>query len=198
MNPKKLILKPVLLRLYKQVVASAVKDDVIEDLHLWSMKQFGEIRNEQIFFISKMLGDPKFRTLFYHRYKCNKFIQKILPGENMLFIITSTNICGGGLYLVHPRCTIIGAKKIGKNCVVRHLTTIGSNGRDDMEHLTPIIGDNVDIGCLVGIFGDITIGNNVKIGAGTILTKSVPDNCVVVGNPARIIKKDGIKVNIEL
>ena len=48
------------------------------------------------------------------------------------------------------------------------------------------------------VFGKIKIGNNVVIGAGTVLKKSVPDNCVVIGNPARIIKKDGKKVNITL
>lgn len=57
-----------------------------------------------------------------------------------------------------------------------------------MEHLTPRIGDNVDIGAMCVITVYIRVGNNVKIGAGTILTKSVPDNCLVVGNPARIVK----------
>ena len=43
-------------------------------------------------------------------------------------------------------------------------------------------------GCHVAIIGDITIGNNVTIGAGAVVVKDVPDNAVVVGNPARIIK----------
>lgn len=45
------------------------------------------------------------------------------------------------------------------------------------------------------VFGGICIGNNVKIGAGCIVNKSVPDNCTVVGNPARIIKKANIQCN---
>lgn len=45
------------------------------------------------------------------------------------------------------------------------------------------------------VVGDIKIGNNVTIGAGTVLTKSVPDNCVVCGNPARVVKENGIRVN---
>ena len=48
------------------------------------------------------------------------------------------------------------------------------------------------------MIGDIKIGNNVVIGAGSVVTKSVPDNCTVVGNPARIIRRDGIKVNESL
>lgn len=43
--------------------------------------------------------------------------------------------------------------------------------------------------------GNIRVGNNVVIGAGAVVTKNVPDNCIVVGNPARIIRRDGIKVN---
>ena len=47
---------------------------------------------------------------------------------------------------------------------------------------------NVTYGCHVAIIGDITIGNNVTIGAGAVVVKDVPDNTAVVGNPASIIK----------
>lgn len=53
----------------------------------------------------------------------------------------------------------------------------------------PVIGDNVKICTGAIVCGDITIGNNVIIGAGSVVFKSIPDNCVVVGNPARIIKR---------
>ena len=59
---------------------------------------------------------------------------------------------------------------------------------------SPVLGNNVYIGAGAKIIGGITIGNNVKIGAGSVVVKNVPDNCTVVGNPARIIKKNGIKV----
>lgn len=54
------------------------------------------------------------------------------------------------------------------------------------------------IHCNSVIVGNIIIGNNVVIGAGTVLTKSVPDNCVVVGNPAFILRENGNKVNKKL
>ena len=53
----------------------------------------------------------------------------------------------------------------------------------------PKLGNNVDVGAHVCILGNIKIGNNVKIGAGSIVVKDIPDNCVVVGNPAKVIKK---------
>lgn len=68
-----------------------------------------------------------------------------------------------------------------------HLTTIGNalHGRND---LVPTIGNNVSLGANVTIIGDICIGNNVIIGAGSVVVKDVPDNCVIAGNPAKIIK----------
>ena len=46
--------------------------------------------------------------------------------------------------------------------------------------------------------GGVHIGNNVKIGAGSVVLKDILDNCTVVGNPARIVRKNGERVNIPL
>lgn len=51
-----------------------------------------------------------------------------------------------------------------------------------------MIGDNVSLGANVTIIGNIHIGNNVVIGVGSVVVKDVPDNCVVAGNPAKVIK----------
>lgn len=74
---------------------------------------------------------------------------------------------------------------IGDNVTIRQCTTIGNS-----KPLSgcPVIEDNVDIGANVIIIGDITIGGNSTIGAGSVLTKNIPANSVVVGNPARVIK----------
>ena len=81
--------------------------------------------------------------------------------------------------IVHPQTVI------GHNVTMRHNTTIG-NARSNGG--APIIGNNVNIGANVVILGDIQIGDNVIIGAGSVITKSVPDNVVIVGNPARIVR----------
>lgn len=52
----------------------------------------------------------------------------------------------------------------------------------------PVIGDNVYIAANATVIGDVHIGNNVIIGAGSVVVKDIPDNSVVVGNPARIIR----------
>ena len=54
----------------------------------------------------------------------------------------------------------------------------------------PIIGDNVHISAGARILGPIKIGNNVIIGANAVVVKDVPDNCVVAGSPAKIIKEN--------
>ena len=51
------------------------------------------------------------------------------------------------------------------------------------------IGDNVWIGGNTTILPGVTIGSNVTIGAGSVVVKDIPDNCVAVGNPARVIKE---------
>ena len=77
--------------------------------------------------------------------------------------------------------------KIGKNCKIFHGVTMG--GRAGHKGL-PIIGDNVVIGTHAQLIGNVKIGNNSIVGAGAIVTHDVPDNVVVVGNPARILKSN--------
>lgn len=99
-------------------------------------------------------------------------------------------VVGKGLMIFHGQALVINCDTIiGSNCTLRPSTTIGNKELPDGSFsASPIIGNNVDIGSNVCIIGPITIGDNVKIGAGSVVVKNVQSNCIVAGNPARVIK----------
>ena len=128
-----------------------------------------------------------YRSLFYYRIGpiATLLIGWYRPGNKYFIIPVSTKI-GKNFRFAHPYSTILNAQSIGDNFNCIHLTTIGKH-----DGKRPIIGNNVTVGANVNIIGGITIGNNVIIGAGSVVVKSVPDNCVVAGVPAKIIKTLG-------
>lgn len=144
------------------------------------------IRLPHILAFSHQLHNNRYyRKLFYHRIGPIRslFIGWYRPGDSS-FLISPTTRIGEGFWLAHPYSTVLNAESIGNNFRCLHCTTIGSrkNGR-------PTIGNNVSIGCNACVLGKIRIGDNVKIGAGSVVVKDVPSNCVVVGNPAKIVKQ---------
>ena len=89
---------------------------------------------------------------------------------------------GGGLQLDHAKGLIIHPSVvIGENCTIFHQVTIGENHHRLNHSVAPKIGDNVFIGAGAKVFGAIEIGSGTKIGANAVVTKSVPENSVVVG-----------------
>lgn len=99
------------------------------------------------------------------------------------------NNVGPGFRIMHLG-SLIRIKRncrIGKNCTILPGVVIGNKylERDDSW---VIIGDNCYIGLGAKIFGNIKIGNNVTVGANAVVTHDIPDNAVVGGIPARIIK----------
>ena len=116
-------------------------------------------------------------------------VYRILVDFIMGIELKPNTVVGAGLRIEHGFALVVNKNAvIGKNVLLRHSTTIGCKRMNDgSEGSSPIIGNNVDVGAHVAIIGDIKIGDNVKIGVGTIIVKDVPDNVIIVGNPAKII-----------
>lgn len=86
---------------------------------------------------------------------------------------------GGIGVLIHPKAVIGCNVKIGSN-----VTIGGKSGKPNV----PVIGDNVFIASGAKILGDLLIGNNAVVGANAVVLKDVPENAVVGGIPAKILK----------
>jgi len=98
------------------------------------------------------------------------------------------NCFGAGLVLMHPGFRRLdNFVKCGDNCVVLPNVLLGK-ARSNDKKFDIEIGDNCYISTGVTILGPVRIGNNVTIGAGAVVTKDVPDNAVVAGVPAKIIR----------
>lgn len=148
----------------------------------------------------KTLINPGFRYMFILRHL--KSIRKNLPLKLLLALIkhrltkkygfqipTKTKI-GPGFYIGHFGTIVINENAIiGTNCNITHNVTIGRANRGDKKG-APILGDKVWIGTGCVIVGKIKIGNNVLIAPNSFVNIDVPDNSIVIGNPAKIIKKE--------
>lgn len=111
---------------------------------------------------------------------------------NTLYILT--NDIGPGLFIQHGFATVIAAKSIGKNCWINQQVTIGYSTASD----TPVIGDHVTVNAGAKIIGNLKMGDHSIAGANAVVVKNVPEHCTVVGVPAYIIKRDGVKVKEKL
>lgn len=124
--------------------------------------------------------DLNFRLAVYLQIGINSntfFKKKILKNYQ--------SIIGKSLYFPHPNGIVIGKNcTIGDSCIIYQNVTLGQrNGK------YPIIGNNVVIYPSSIVLGDIIIGDNSIIGAGSIVIRNIPSNSKVAGNPARIIGK---------
>ena len=105
---------------------------------------------------------------------------------------------GNGLFIDHGAGVIIGETAIiGDNVTLYQGVTLGGTGKETGKR-HPTLEDNVMVSAGAKILGSFTIGENSKIGAGSVVLKPVPPNCTVVGVPGRIVKRDNKKPRMDL
>ena len=96
---------------------------------------------------------------------------------------------GEGLFIDHGNGVIIGETTIiGNNVTLYQGVTLGGTGKEHGKR-HPTIADNVMISAGAKVLGSFTVGENSKIGAGSVVLEEVPPNCTVVGVPGRVVKR---------
>jgi cysteinyl-tRNA synthetase len=101
---------------------------------------------------------------------------------------------GGGFFIDHGMGVVIGeTAEIGENCLLYQGVTLGGTGKETGKR-HPTLHNNVVVGTGAKVLGAITIGDNVKIGANSVVLHDVPKNSIVVGVPGRVIKKKVVKM----
>ena len=105
---------------------------------------------------------------------------------------------GRRVFIDHGDGVVIGETTvIGDNVTLYQGVTLGGTGKD-VGKRHPTIGDNVVIGAGAKVLGPFTVGSGSKIGALAVVLKAVPPNCTVVGNPGRIVRREGVAPQIDL
>ena len=146
---------------------------------------------------------PSFRALLHYRvahklylsghYFLARWISQRAVRKTGIEIHPGAKI-GKGFFIDHGNGVIIGeTAEIGNNVTLYQGVTLGGVGtKKGKRH--PTIGDNVMISAGAKIIGSFTVGENSKIGAGSVVIEEVPPNCTVVGVPGRIVKRDNVKM----
>lgn len=153
---------------------------------------FGRLLNDESYYVTKFLYT--LRHLEYYKNNSGNLFYKIpyiywfLKHRNLelrLGIRIAPNVVGKGLYIPHIVGVIINALRLGDNCTVNTGCIIGNKSHSENK---PIIGDNVEITIGSKVIGRIRIGNNVIVAPNSVVINDVPENAVVSGIPAKIIK----------
>lgn len=146
---------------------------------------------------------PSFKVMLHYRlahklynrkmYFLARYISQRAARKTGIEIHPGATI-GDGLFIDHGNGVIIGETTIiGNNVTLYQGVTLGGTGKEHGKR-HPTICDNVMISAGAKVLGSFTVGENSKIGAGSVVLEEVPPNCTVVGVPGRIVKRDNIAI----
>jgi len=146
---------------------------------------------------------PGLHVIWFHRlaHRLYKRGWILLPRliSNIARLLTGIEIhpgatVGEGLFIDHGMGVVIGeTAEIGSNVTLYQGVTLGGTGKEKGKR-HPTIGNNVVIATGAKVLGSFRVGDNSKIGAGSVVLSEVPPNSTVVGIPGKVVVKDGTKL----
>lgn len=146
---------------------------------------------------------PGIHAVIWHRaahflYKIKlKFLARLISQLARFFTgieIHPGAVIGKGLLIDHGMGVVIGETAvIGDNCTIYQGVTLGGTGKEKGKR-HPTLGNNVVVGSGAKVLGPFTVGDNSKIAAGAVVLTEVPPDSTCVGVPARVVRKDGVRV----
>jgi len=147
---------------------------------------------------------PGFQAIFLHRFthKLWKLNLPLIPRVLSQINRTLTGIeihpgakIGRKVFIDHGMGVVIGeTAEIGDNCLLYQGVTLGGTGKNHGKR-HPTLKKNVVVGAGAKVLGSITVGANTRIGAGSVVVRSVQGNSTVVGVPGRVVHQSGVKIN---
>jgi serine O-acetyltransferase len=152
-----------------------------------------------------VLSYPGFHALVAHRmnHALHEAGVPILPRflANVARFLTGVEIhpaaqIGRGVFIDHGSGVVIGeTANVGDGCTIYQGVTLGGTSLSHGKR-HPTLGRNVTVGVNAAVLGAIVLGDNVKVGGGSVVVKDVPANATVVGVPARVVARDGKPVRV--
>lgn len=172
--------------LYKK---SNKKEIINKDIERWCIELGKDSNNILRALVELLLFEKQFRNIYYYRTQIHSnMIRSLCPPEPYIRIADDCEgIEGGAIYYEHAWNMRMGVNHIGYGCTFRQLSTLGVKSKNRHKE-RPWIGNNVDFGVNVTCIGNVHIGDNAIIAAGSVVVKDVPANAIVAGNPAKVIK----------
>lgn len=135
------------------------------------------------------------RLYLSEHYFSARMISQLARGMTGIEIHPGATI-GSGLFIDHGMGVVIGeTAEIGNNCTLYQGVTLGGTGKDTGKR-HPTLGDNVLVGAGAKVLGPVNIGSGAKIASGAVVLKDVPENSTAVGIPAKVVRRDGEKVEL--
>ncbi|MFD2114997.1 serine O-acetyltransferase [Paenibacillus yanchengensis] len=102
---------------------------------------------------------------------------------------------GQRLFIDHGMGVVIGETcEIGDDVIIYQGVTLGGTGKEKGKR-HPTIGNRVVIGCGAKVLGSFRVGDHSNVGSNAVVLREVPDNSTVVGNPGRVVKRNGERVD---